>query len=60
MHRHCEQMLKDAERKAEKDSIAKIEAYKKIEKHVYRRIEKERAADPDRQINHDTLEQELD
>jgi len=53
-------MLKDAERKAEKDSIAKIEAYKKNEKHVYRRIEKERAADVDKVLNHDHLEAELD
>lgn len=41
---HCEKMLTDAERQAERDSITKIEAYKKYEKHVYRRIEQERAA----------------
>jgi hypothetical protein len=41
-------MMIDAERQAEKDSIVKIESYKKYEKHVYRRIEKERGgrADP--------------
>jgi hypothetical protein len=33
-------MLTDAERKAERESIAKIEYYKKKEKHVYREIEK--------------------
>jgi hypothetical protein len=37
-------MLIETERKAERDSIAMIEAYKKIEKHTYRRIEKERAS----------------
>lgn len=58
--RHCTQMLRDAERKAEKDSIILIEAYKKVEKHVYRRIEKERASDPDRNIVHDGFEDELD
>lgn len=41
-------MLRDAERKAERESIVKIEAYKKHEKHVYRRIEQERAADSDK------------
>jgi len=58
--RHCTQMLTDAERLAEKKSISKIEAYKKIEKHVYRRIEKERAADPERTINHESYEDDLD
>lgn len=60
VHRHCEQMLRDAERKAERDSIALIEAYKKIEKHVYRRIERERDGDPDRTIDHRPLKDELD
>ena len=55
-------MLKDAERKAERDSIAKIEGYKKHEKHVYRRIEAERkaAADENRVVNHDNVEAELE
>ena len=52
-------MLRDAERKAEKESIVKIEAYKKHEKHVYRRIEQERAADSDKQLNHEHHEREL-
>ena len=47
-------MLVDAERKAEKDSIALIQAYKKIEKHTYRKIEKERAENSERPIkSHD-------
>ena len=41
-------MLIDAERKAERQSIALIEAYKKVEKHAYRKIEKERAEMADR------------
>lgn len=55
-------MLKDAERKAERDSIAKIEGYKKHEKHVYRRIEAERkaAADENRVVSHESVEAELD
>ena len=48
-------MLTDAERKAERESIAKIETYKKYEKHVYRRIEKERASDSKKQHNHEPL-----
>lgn len=40
--KHCRQMLIDAERKAERESIALIEAYKKIEKHAYRKIDRER------------------
>lgn len=59
--KHCMQMLVDAERKAERESIAKIEAYKKIEKHVYRRIEREREATAERPIpEHDKMEGELD
>ena len=53
-------MLTDAERKAERESIAKIETYKKYEKHVYRDIEKERASDSKKQHNHEPLEAELD
>lgn len=60
VQRHCEQMLRDAERKAERDSIQKIEAYKKIEKHVYRRIEREREMDQERTIDHSHFETELD
>lgn len=55
-------MLTDAERKAEVESIAKIEAYKKHEKHIFRRIEKERLAaeKSDVVLNHDDLEIELE
>jgi len=35
----CAKELREAELKAERDSIEKIEAYKKKEKHVYRDIE---------------------
>ena len=51
--------MRDTERKAEKDSISKIEGYKKYQKHVYRRIEKERLGDPKPKINHSHLESEL-
>jgi len=37
-----------------------IEAYKKYEKHVYRRIEKERAASQDQEHDHSHLEKELE
>jgi len=37
--KYCSSELRDAELKAEQDSIVKIEAYKKKEKHVYREIE---------------------
>lgn len=60
VHKHCTQMLIDAERKAERESIALIEAYKKVEKHVYRKIERERADMQDRPIKaHLDMEQEL-
>lgn len=36
---YCSLELREAELKAERDSIEKIEAYKKQEKHVYREIE---------------------
>jgi len=36
---YCSHELREAELKAERDSIEKIEAYKKQEKHVYREIE---------------------
>lgn len=60
--KYCKQMLTDAERKAERESIAKIEAYKKQEKQVYRRIEKERAAadKKDVELNHDHFEASLE
>jgi len=61
---HCEKMLTDAQRQAERESIEKIEAYKKYEKHVYRRIEKERQAAASstgkKMPDHSHLEKELD
>ncbi len=59
---YCRDTMTQAERKAEQDSIAKIEEYKKHEKHIYRRIEKERAqaAKRDVETNHDDLEVELE
>lgn len=55
---HCTQMLVESERKAERDSIAKIEAYKKIEKHAYRRVEADRAKEnrPIPDPHHDEVE----
>lgn len=61
VHKHCTQMLVDAERKAERESIALIQSYKKIEKHTYRKIEKERAENPERPIKgHDDTQATLD
>lgn len=62
VHKHCTQMLIDAERKAERDSITKIEAYKKIEKHAYRKIERERKENPDQRPfpGHEEIESDLD
>jgi len=39
----CKQKMAQAERTAEKDSIVKIEEYKKEEKHVFRDLDKKRA-----------------
>ena len=41
----CLQKLTDAERQAERDAIAKIDEYRKKEKHIYRAIEKQRKND---------------
>jgi hypothetical protein len=59
---YCRDTMNQAERKAEQDSIIKIEEYKKHEKHIYRRIEKEKviAKKKDQEINHDDLEVELE
>lgn len=60
VHKHCSQMLIDAERKAERESIALIEAYKKVEKHAYRKIERERKETEERPIKaHSDMEKEL-
>ena len=39
----CENKMRQAERNAEVESIKKIEAYKKAEKHIFREINKKRA-----------------
>ena len=49
--------LKEAELKAERDSIQLIEAYKKREKHVYRDIERTR--EKDIEPNYDEIEADL-
>ena len=36
---YCEQVLKDAEREAEKESISLIQAFESKKKHVYRKID---------------------
>jgi hypothetical protein len=53
----CMKELKEAELKAERDSIKLIEAYKKEEKHAYRDIEKTR--DKDMEPEYDTIEKGL-
>lgn len=54
-------MLIDAERKAERESIALIEAYKKIEKHAYRKIERERQQTSKRPIEeHKEIKKQLE
>jgi hypothetical protein len=59
---YCRDTMTQAERKAEQESILKIEEYKKHEKHIYRRIDKERASAAKRDVetNHDDLEVELE
>ena len=41
--RFCQEKMRDAEHNAEKESIRKIEEYKKQEKKTYREINKKRA-----------------
>lgn len=61
VNRHCSQMLVDAERAAERESISLIESYKKEEKHAYRKIERERAETSERPIpGHEEIEGDLD
>ena len=59
---YCISKLVDAERKAEQDSIAKIEEFKKFRKHVYRKIEADKATEqkePDYDAEQDKLEIKL-
>ena len=54
----CEQKMKDAERLAERQSIEKIEAFKKAEKHIFRDILNRRAesqADGDEHFEYYTM-----
>jgi hypothetical protein len=53
----CMKELKEAELKAERDSIKLIEAYKKQEKHAYRDIE--RIRDKDIEPSYDLIEKDL-
>ena len=53
----CMKELKEAEIKAESDSIKLIESYKKEEKHAYRDIEKTREKDDD--PAYDSIEKDL-
>ena len=47
----CSERLREAERKAERDSIAKIEEFKKFQKQIYRQIEQEKATDQEPDFN---------
>ena len=51
IQKFCLEKMRLAERKAEKDSIALIELYKKEEKKVYREIEKQRQEQMQEKIN---------
>ena len=56
----CLQNLQTAERDAEGESIAKIDEYRKKEKHVYRAIEAKRRIENDGPLpNYDLQEKEL-
>jgi len=56
--KYCTERLREAERKAERDSIAKIEEYKKFQKRVYRQIEQEKATD--QEPDYDTAQEKLE
>ena len=57
----CIEKLREAERKAERDSIAKIEEYLKFRKHEYRSIEQQKATDqePDYDSSQERLEMKV-
>merc|ERR1712048_1219653 len=56
----CLEKLQAAERTAERESIAKIDEYRKKEKHIYRAIENQRRMDNDGPLpNYDEKEKEL-
>ena len=57
----CRSKMVQAERNAERESINKIEAYKKEEKHVWREIMKKRTQmqETGRSVNYDVYEDQL-
>lgn len=57
----CREKMTLAERNAEKESISKIEAYKKEEKHMFREINKLRAEmrDTGKQVDYSFYETKL-
>ena len=57
----CEKKMREAERNAEVESIRKIEAYKKSEKHIFREINKKRLEmqDSGRPVEYDVYEGKL-
>ena len=57
----CNEKMRQSERDAEIESINKIEAYKKQEKHMFREIAKKRAdaQDTGRQVEYDSYENRL-
>ena len=56
----CLEQLQNAERTAERQSIAKIDEYRKKEKHIYRAIETKRRLDNDGPLpNYDNDEKDL-
>ena len=56
---YCEQVLKDSEREAEKDSITHIQSFEKNKKHVYRELDKQRTHDHNDQYE-ESLLQDID
>lgn len=57
----CKEKMTHAERSAEKDSIVKIEDYKRKEKHIFRKIkaEQELSKDSGRPVDYDSFENQL-
>ena len=55
----CQEKMSNAERKAERESIAEIEKYRKVEKHTHRKIDQLRAQQGNERIDFDPYENEL-
>lgn len=53
-----QECMQQAERKAEQQSIEKIQAYEKYQKHRYREIEKQRAKS-DKEVSYQPVETDL-